>query len=223
MFKTWNTSQLFQNLQCTVQWRTEHQMSRRISFSRCARQIISLKWFWFIMFSSALLGFTVILPWPRIFPLYSMKREKLAVFIFPCYHPIPQNACQHSFIPAHTREILQRHLFPGCFDKLHHRGQLQALSPVLSIYWKNSWCFIWLSSPLPPFSTFSSCLHSSTVFALFNNALQCTGRCFGCSRLDCYTDKQWASMCFLLFDMSSTLLRQACNTPTRKPTNVKWS
>lgn len=47
-----------------------------------------------------------------------------------------------------TREILQCHLFPGCFDKLHHHRKF-SFSSSINLLKKNAW-FIWLSSPLPP-------------------------------------------------------------------------
>lgn len=181
-------------------------------FSLCTANYLSVVPL-FILFFSASLCFTVILPCPRIFPLYNIKKENRQLLNF---HVITQFHKMHastSLIPLHAREILQCHFFPlvvliNCTFS-HHR-KLQALfSFSTSIYqfteekmhvslFTSALPYLpTLLSPPPPFL-------SSIVFALFCSALQHTGRCFGCSRLDCYTDQQRASACFLLFDMSST-------------------
>lgn len=170
---------------------TPNEQQKLKSFSLRVQQIISQKWF----------GLTKISPWPTIFPLYNRRRTgSFYIFVLSpdsteCAAALvlflltQENFCSVIYslvvlINSTTTENL-RLFFHFC----------------LSIYWKkNARWFIWLSSPLtslPPSSTFSSCLHCSTVFALFSTVLQCTGKCFGCSRLDCYTDIQWASKCFL--------------------------
>lgn len=57
--------------------------------------------------------------------------------------------------------------------------------------------YIRLFASTLPHPLLPSPLLSSAVFALFRNVLRCTGRYLGCSRLDCYTDQQRASACFL--------------------------
>lgn len=157
----------------------------------------------FILFFSALLCYTVILPC-RIFPLYNIKRENRQLLTF---HVITQLHKMH----ASTCLILPVIFLPpvvliNCTFSHHRKLQALFVSFPTSAdqFGKNICQFICLSSPLPSSLTFSSSLLSSIVFALSCNALQCTGRCFGCSRLNCYTDQQRASACFLLFDMSST-------------------
>lgn len=130
-----------------------------------------------------------------------LNRKQQTVVEFSCYHhDSPQNACQHLFDSStHTRIFLQCHFSPlvdlinSATEKLHI-FHLYLSGKKQSVYLPQ------LSLPqlLPPLSSPQLCL------LCFCNALQCTGRCFGCSRLDCYTDQQRASACFLLFDMSST-------------------
>ena len=87
-----------------------------------------------------------------------------------------------------------------CFDKLHILPP-QKTFHFFHFYLSEKRLSVYLPQ-CPP--TFSHSLLCSLVFALFCNVLHCTGRCFGCPRLDCYTDQQGASACFLLFDKSNT-------------------
>lgn len=60
-----------------------------------------------------------------------------------CFTQFHKMHASTRFVPAHTREILQCHLFSGCLDKLHHHSKRQALfSFSTSAYQfsdKNAW------------------------------------------------------------------------------------
>lgn len=105
-------------------------------------------------------------------------------------------------IAPRSRNILLWHLFifcfwPGCFDKPHICRTFSSFS----FFWrggeKKKKKYIRLFASALPHPLLVSSLVSSAVFALFHNVLRCTGRYLGCSRLDCYTDQQRASACFL--------------------------
>lgn len=162
-----------------------------INLSYRVRQIISL--LFILVFFSPSHCFTGILPCPRIILLYNIKEKKQSAVEFSYSHPIRQNARQHLL----DSFSLQRIFLPGCSDKLRSVTKGFSFLFCRSVHWSKNknmhgLFFGSLLLYLPPLLTPPS-LCFSVVFAFFCSALQCAARCFGCSRLDCYTDQQRAS------------------------------
>lgn len=157
----------------------------------------------FILFFSARRCSTVILPCPRIFPLYSIKRENrrlLNFHVITTLHKVHASTC---LIAPRTRTFF----FLLFASVVLINCTLQTILFYLSGK-KNARRFICLSA----LSAFPPPLLGS-VFALCCCVFQCTGRHSGCSRLDCYSDRQRASACFLfVWHEQRTSLWQACST-----------
>lgn len=141
--------------------------------------------FRFILFFSARRCSTVILPWPRIFPLYNIKKENrrlLNFHVITTLHKVHASTC---LIAPHFFFLFASVVLINC---THSRLRKLLFSTYQGK--KNARRFICLSA----LSAFFPPLLSS-VFALCCCVFHCTGRHSGRSRLDCYSDRQRA--CFL--------------------------